>query len=528
MDPTAQLNTVEYRILKHLGGGSSGYVYLIHHSSWGEIALKQLSASADQEKHLKKWKKEVAIHQNLRHPNVVTFFHAHIDSQICRIFIEYVKHGPVDEFLNQFKVTWEWKCQIIYDVALAMGFLHNQKPAIIHGDLKCPNILIGVDYRAKVSDFGLAQYLNFSDSVEFRSGTLEYIAPEYFKTPCPKKTEKFDVYSYAISVWEIFSQKHAYYDFTVRQTIGVAVEKGERPLMRDIKDIIPRSIISLMQNCWKPRNEERPSFSVVIKVLFEELSLIEDKLKSSDNVVVEPEFERLSNLGYLHEPGGIPAELQDDEIQKCIRGLEKVRSSIVDYLDPENGLLLCLQCSGVLEGKEYNKLDKSRSDERKSYVDINNDLLNVISPRFDSCCIRFLKALDDNGQHHVVNYIMNGGIDMDTDDRVLTSDEIDIIDDNMFCLVNLINPHRMNFLYRLVKKKCITNRHKEKVEKWSETEKKIDELLRIIKRRSFKDFKNFKLCLHDTMQNKIVDILEKGGIVNRSCEVQPEGRQENY
>ena len=42
---------------------------------------------------------------------------------------------------------------------------------------------------------------------------------------------------------------------------------------------------------------------------------------------------------------------------------------------------------------------------------------------------------------------------------------------------------------------------------------KVDELLKIIKRRRYRDFRNFKVCLHDTMQHRLVDILEKGGIV---------------
>ena len=83
----------------------------------------------------------------------------------------------------------------------------------------------------------------------------------------------------------------------------------------------------------------------------------------------------------------------------------------------------------------------------------------------------------------------------------------------MFCLVNLINPYRRNFLYRLVAKQCITNRHREKIEKFPEASMKMDELLKIIKRRRHRDFRNFKVCLHDTMQHKLVDILEQGGIV---------------
>ena len=125
----------------------------------------------------------------------------------------------------------------------------------------------------------------------------------------------------------------------------------------------------------------------------------------------------------------------------------------------------------------------------------------------------FCEALKANDQQHIVKYIMSAGQDSDRDDRVLSRDEIALIDNNMFCLVNLIDPYRRNFLNRLVSKTCITIRHKEKLETFPEASKKVEELLKIIKRRRYIDFRNFKICLHDTMQHKLVDILEKGGIV---------------
>ena len=242
-------------------------------------------------------------------------------------------------------------------------------------------------------------------------------------------------------------------------------------------------------------------------------------------------FFSIATSGSAIAPGLSGTELEENslnEIEKYVIGFMQIRTSISKYLDPENGLILCLQCRGVLTLDEYSQLEKSKLDERKSYMDLNDELLCIIHPRFKSCCLQFMTALQESSQHHIVNFIMDGGISQNTDVRVLSADEIHIIDNNMFCLVNLINPYRMNFLYRLVSKKCITNRHKEKVERWLEPEKKIDELLRIMKRRSHRDFENFKFCLRDTMQNNIVDILEKGGIVTVRVKLQGRKGQEDY
>ena len=118
----------------------------------------------------------------------------------------------------------------------------------------------------------------------------------------------------------------------------------------------------------------------------------------------------------------------------------------------------------------------------------------------------------ENEQEHIVKFIQTSGTNSD-DDRVLRKEEIRVINNNMFGLVNLIDPHRMRFLYRLLECECITDSHKDRVARCQEKEKKVDELLTILKRRRYRDFCKFKKCLNDTMQNKIVDILDKGGLV---------------
>ena len=136
---------------RHWGG--YGFVDLVHHKQYGVVAYKNLHSLSIEDNKLTELIKEAALQQRLDHLNIVTLIDTHFDSRTCGMFLEYMKFGTVFDFVRQFEVSWAWKIQILYDVALGMSHLHGQHPVVIHGDLKCQNILIGDGFCAKISDF---------------------------------------------------------------------------------------------------------------------------------------------------------------------------------------------------------------------------------------------------------------------------------------------------------------------------------------------------------------------------------------
>ena len=188
---------------------------------------------------------------------------------------------------------------------------------------------------------------------------------------------------------------------------------------------------------------------------------------------------------------------------------------MIDSMDPENGLLDCLAENDVINDAIIEELNR-----KAAYRDLNSNLFSKhIAPKIEFCCIKFLKALIKNEQEHIVKFIVSSVADVGWKDRLLTNDERDIIENNTFCLMNLINPFIFNFLGLLTQSKCITRRHKDKVVTWYDQYKNVQELLKIMQRRTYKDFANFRLCLSKTMQNKIIEILDKGGVVEVSVKL---------
>ena len=227
-------------------------------------------------------------------------------------------------------------------------------------------------------------------------------------------------------------------------------------------------------------------------VLSAQVCLIKEELQESYRSLIEQERQnpRMHDVRTTQQSTEVSIPLTNElkveqnaaaEIELYINGFKKLQHVLAEYIDPENGLLRCLVVKGVLSDPECNILCKSNSDEdhKVSYVELNENLLfQYIMPKIESCCMQFIDALTENDQKHIADFIRTSGDNFKSEDRVLVKKELDIINRNMFPLVNLIDPNRKSFLYRLVSMDCITNRHKLKIESWNEKEDKTDELLK--------------------------------------------------
>jgi ankyrin repeat protein/tRNA A-37 threonylcarbamoyl transferase component Bud32 len=97
---------------------------------------------------------EVWVWQQLRHPNVVKLYGA-CDDGILQLFVcEYASNGSLDEYLGSSNLERRTPWQYLYQVALGLEFLHERN--IVHGDLRCRNILVGSDGLVKLANFGLS------------------------------------------------------------------------------------------------------------------------------------------------------------------------------------------------------------------------------------------------------------------------------------------------------------------------------------------------------------------------------------
>ncbi|EDL25724.1 ankyrin repeat and protein kinase domain-containing protein 1 isoform 2 [Mus musculus] len=183
------------------------------------------------------------------------------------IVMEFMASGSLEKTLPTHSLCWPLKLRIIHETSLAMNFLHSIKPPLLHLDLKPGNILLDNNMHVKISDFGLSKWMEQSTQKQYieRSalrGTLSYIPPEMFlennKAPGPE----YDVYSFAIVIWEILTQKKPYAGLNM-MTIIIRVAAGMRPSLQDVSDEWPEEVhqmVNLMKRCWDQDPKKRPCF----------------------------------------------------------------------------------------------------------------------------------------------------------------------------------------------------------------------------------------------------------------------------
>ncbi|CAL9176260.1 unnamed protein product, partial [Musa hybrid cultivar] len=123
---------------------------------------------------------------------------------------EYMGRGNLADILQEDATELDWvkRVSIIKHVACALSYLHHALvPPIVHRDLTSNNILLDSDFKACLSDFGIARTLNpAASNWSTLAGTRGYMAPELAYST--RVNEKCDVYSFGVVTLEVLLGRH--------------------------------------------------------------------------------------------------------------------------------------------------------------------------------------------------------------------------------------------------------------------------------------------------------------------------------
>ncbi|KAH9621452.1 hypothetical protein KSS87_011590 [Heliosperma pusillum] len=194
-----------------IGEGGFGRVYKGHLSTTGQtVAVKQLDRNGVQGN--KEFLVEVLMLSLLHHPNLVNLIGYCTDGDQRLLVYEYMRLGSLEDHLldvptAERPLDWYTRMKIALDAAKGLEYLHDKaNPPVIYRDMKSSNILLDIDFHAKLSDFGLAKLGPTGEQKHVSTrvmGTYGYCAPEYQRTG--QLTSKSDVYSYGVVLLELIT-----------------------------------------------------------------------------------------------------------------------------------------------------------------------------------------------------------------------------------------------------------------------------------------------------------------------------------
>ena len=196
----------DFEILKELGSGSFGNVYLVRHKETkAEYAIKAIDKRNKTNQEEKPYfRREVEVMYKIHHPNVVKLYGHFEDNNYCYFIMEYISKGNVYNLLptdKKKRLSTKVCASIIKDVISAVYFLHNMKPPIIHRDIKPENVLLSEGLVAKLTDFGWSNYIQEDEKRTTVCGTPIYLAPEILEEK--GHNEAVDIWCIGVLLFEL-------------------------------------------------------------------------------------------------------------------------------------------------------------------------------------------------------------------------------------------------------------------------------------------------------------------------------------
>lgn len=264
-----------YRIVKALGQGAMGAVYLAHDQQLDrQVALKiPKFTGAEAKELLARFYREARLAAALRHPNICPVFDVgEIDGRHY-ITMAFIEGRSLKEFVASKRVQPLRQIAIVVrKLAIALEEAHAQ--GVIHRDLKPANIMIDAKGEPVVMDFGLARRASNEEAQVTHSGAIlgtpAYMSPEQVEGDQKKIGPAADVYSLGVILYELLTGQRPFQGsvMSILQQIGIGQPKPPSQLRLDIDPVLEGICLKMMS---RQQADRYPSMKMVAQSLTEYL-----------------------------------------------------------------------------------------------------------------------------------------------------------------------------------------------------------------------------------------------------------------
>lgn len=256
----------EYDIVRPIGRGGMGSVYLARHTKLGrEVALKVLASHRLADARMRdRFEAEMLAVGRLSHPNIVTAHDAREVNGTAVLVTEFVSGMDLGQLLQRTgTLCVADACEIVRQIAVALSYTHQQ--GFVHRDIKPSNVMLSSSGEVKLLDLGLArlQYGEHSGAeitgTGQAMGTADYVAPEQV-TDSKTVSIRADIYSLGCTLFKLLTGRAPFADgqHTTAFAKMTAHVSTAPPSLSNLQPNAPQGLVSLVDSMLAKDPGDRP------------------------------------------------------------------------------------------------------------------------------------------------------------------------------------------------------------------------------------------------------------------------------
>ena len=252
---TGMIIAERYEILGKIGTGGMADVYKAKdHKLNRFVAVKVLKPEFREDTtFIRKFRSEAQAAAVLTHPNIVNVFDVGDDNGVYYIVMELIEGITLKEYISK-KGRLSVKEATSIAIQVSMGLEAAHSHGIVHRDVKPQNIIISMDGKVKVTDFGIARAASSNTISSNVMGSVHYSSPEQVRGGY--SDEKSDIYSLGITMYEMVTGK---VPFDGDTTVAIAIKHLQEEMVPPsvFAEDLPHSLEQIILKCTQKSVDRR-------------------------------------------------------------------------------------------------------------------------------------------------------------------------------------------------------------------------------------------------------------------------------